>query len=148
MRAIACVIILLAAGVAPAAIAPVQAQQARAAEGQAAWKTWGLGSGQQHRVPPPPDRATTDKELGDLARLATARDSAALDRIAYWDTGAPSYRWSEIAVAEHLKNGSNWLVAARNLALMHVAIHDALIAAWDSKYAYNRPRLGAARAGL
>jgi hypothetical protein len=51
--------------------------------------------------------------LGELAQIAAARDRAALDRVAYWDTGAPSYRWSEIAVAEHLKNGSKWLVAAR-----------------------------------
>src|SRR5258708_21875732 len=28
----------------------------------------------------------------------------------------------------------------RALALVHVAIYDAMVAAWDSKYAYNRPR--------
>jgi membrane-associated phospholipid phosphatase len=128
---------------------PAQAEQAGPAGPQAGtWKTWVIDSGPQFRVPPPPDRAVTEKELGELAQIAAARDRAALDRVAYWDTGAPSYRWSEIAVAEHLKNGSNWLVAARNLALMHIAIYDAMVAAWDSKYAYKRPRPNEANTGL
>jgi hypothetical protein len=45
--------------------------------------------------------------LGELARIAATRDGAALDRVAYWDTGSPSYRWSEIAVAEHLRTGDS-----------------------------------------
>src|SRR5213079_3019883 len=69
---------------------------------------------------------------------AAARHKAALDTVAYWATGAPSYRWSELATAEYLKNGSPWQLAARGLALMHVAIYDSMVAAWDSKYAYNR----------
>jgi membrane-associated phospholipid phosphatase len=107
-----------------------------------------IGSGAQLRVPPPPDQAATTKELEELSRLAATRDPAALDRVAYWDTGSPSYRWSEIAVAEHLKVGTPWQIAARDLALMHIAIYDALVAAWDSKYAYKRPRPSAASAAL
>ncbi len=144
MRGIRWAIMLLVAGFLPA-----QAQQAGPAGPQAGtWKTWVIASGAQLRVPPPPDGAATEKELDDLARIATARDRAALERVAYWDTGAPSYRWSEIAVAEHLKNGINWLVAARNLALMHIAIYDAMVAAWDSKYAYKRLHPSVVRAGL
>ena len=144
MRSISGVLMLLVASLLPA-----QAEQAGPAGPQAGtWKTWVIDSGPQFRVPPPPDRAASEKELGELAQIAAARDRAALDRIAYWDTGAPSYRWSEIAVAEHLKNGSNWLVAARNLALMHIAIYDAMVAAWDSKYTYNRPRPNEVKAGL
>ena len=114
----------------------VQAQPAERPAGT--WKTWVIASGQEMRVPSPPDAAATAKELDELAQIASTRDRAALDRVAYWDTGAPSYRWSELAVAEHLKNGNNWLPAARSLALMHIAIYDAMIAAWDSKYAYKR----------
>ncbi|HEX9586938.1 MAG TPA: vanadium-dependent haloperoxidase, partial [Bradyrhizobium sp.] len=104
------------------------------------WKTWVIASGTQFRAPPPPDRTATEKELGELARIAATRDGAALDRVAYWDTGSPSYRWSEIAVAEHLRIGTPWQIAARDLALMHIAIYDAMVAAWDSKYAYKRLR--------
>src|SRR5262245_9781271 len=104
------------------------------------WKTWVISSGQHFRLAPPPEHAVAEKEFGELTRFAAGRDGATLDRVAYWDTGAPSYRWSEIAVAEHLKNGIGWPLAARNLALMHIAIYDAMVAAWDSKYAYVRPR--------
>jgi membrane-associated phospholipid phosphatase len=132
-----------------AAAMPTRAQQAGPIEPQAgAWKTWVVDSVQKFRVPPPPDRVETEKELGELAELAAKRDRATLDSIAYWDTGAPSYRWSEIAIAEHLKNGAPWQMAARDLALMHIAIYDAMIAAWDSKYAYNRPRPSAVKAEL
>jgi hypothetical protein len=57
-------------------------------------------------------------------------------------------RVSRIAVAEHLKNGMSWLIAARNLSLMHIAVYDAMVAAWDSKYAYKRLHPSAVRVGL
>lgn len=130
-------------------VLPVHAEQAGAVEPEAGtWKTWIIASGQQFRAPPPPDRAATEKELDELAAMASTRNRAALDQIAYWDTGAPSYRWSEIAIAAHLEKGIGWPIAVRNLALMHIAIYDAMIAAWDSKYAYNRPHPSAFRANL
>jgi len=38
------------------------------------WKTWVITSGAQRRVPPPPDRAGTEKELDELLRIGTTRD--------------------------------------------------------------------------
>jgi membrane-associated phospholipid phosphatase len=144
MRVVTGTVLLLIVGMFAA-----QAQQRQAIEPHAGtWKTWVIGSGSQLRVPPPPDRTATQKELDEIEQVAATRDHAALDRVAYWDTGSPSYRWSEIAVAEHLKNGVGWPIASRNLALMHIAIYDAMIAAWDSKYAYNRPRPTAVKPGL
>ena len=52
----------------------------------------------------------------------------------------PSYRWNEIAVSQLVKFGLPGNLALRNLALLHVAIHDSLVAVSDSKNAYNRPR--------
>src|SRR5262249_52476694 len=49
-------------------------------------------------------------------------------------------RWNEIAVSEGLKTGQNVLRASRGLALLDTAIYDGMVAAWDSKYTYNRPR--------
>ena len=144
MRVMAWTVMLLVTGMLPA-----QAEPAGAVEPQAgAWKTWVIASGQQFRVPPPPDRAVTEKELGELAQIAAKRDRTSLDQVAYWDTGSPSYRWSEIAIAEHLKEGTSWQIAARDLSLMHIAIYDAMVAAWDSKYAYDRPRPSAINPGL
>jgi membrane-associated phospholipid phosphatase len=144
MRVIMRALMLLVAGQ-----LSTQAQEAGLIEPQAGtWKTWVIDSGTQFRAPPPPDRTATEKELVELARIAATRDGAALDRVAYWDTGSPSYRWSEIAVAEHLRIGTVWQIAARNLALMHIAIYDAMVAAWDSKYAYKRSRPSAVNADL
>src|SRR5215471_13018596 len=129
MRRMTLTILLLAAGLLPA-----QAQLAGPTGPQAGtWKTWVIPPAAQLRVPPPPDAAASAKELEQLAEIAATRDKASLDRVAYWDTGAPSYRWSEIAVAEHLNKGDNWLPAVRSLSLMHIAIYDAMVAAWDSK---------------
>ena len=107
------------------------------------WKTWLLTSGQQFRLPPPPRMRATRDELDTLRELAATRDAATLDLITYWNTGGPSYRWNEIARNLVVKyfgrdNGPN----SRALALVHVAIYDAMIATWDSKYFHNRRRPG------
>jgi PAP2 superfamily protein len=144
MRIFMRVLTLLVAG-----LSPLHAQDKGWIEPQAGtWKTWVIASGPALRVGPPPDQAATAKELDELAKLAATRDQAALDRIAYWDTGSPSYRWSEISVAEHLKAGVPWQIAVRDLSLMHIAIYDAMIAAWDSKSAYKRPRPSTVSASL
>ncbi|HEY7030120.1 MAG TPA: phosphatase PAP2 family protein [Thermomicrobiales bacterium] len=112
------------------------------------WKTWLLASGDQFRPAAPPDETATETELDELQALATERDAAALDHIAYWNAGAPAYRWNNLTIQHLLGNGVVGLRAARALALLNVAICDATIAAWDAKYAYNRPRPAAARPAL
>src|SRR5262249_27258639 len=63
------IVLLLAAGI-PGALAG----QTAAVEPQAGtWKTWVIGSGPQLRVPPPPDRAASEKELDELALMAAMR---------------------------------------------------------------------------
>jgi hypothetical protein len=104
------------------------------------WKTWILTSGSQFRLPAPPDKATTDGEIRQLKDMVSKRDAAALDQITFWDTSSPSYRWNEMAVNEALKKGFTGPIAWRMLSMMHVAVYDALVAAWDSKYTYNRAR--------
>jgi membrane-associated phospholipid phosphatase len=144
MRIVVRVFVLLIAG-----MLPVLAQENRLIEPQAGgWKTWVLTPAAGISVPPPPDAAMTGKELQQLTEMAATRDRASIDRVAYWDTGSPSYRWSEIAVAEHLRAGIPWPIASRNLALMHIAIYDAMVAAWHSKYDYKRPRPSAVNTSL
>jgi hypothetical protein len=62
------------------------------------WTTWVLSSGSELRLPPPPSEGTTQAELAELQALTAQRDAVALDRISYWDAGAPSYRWTDRAV--------------------------------------------------
>jgi hypothetical protein len=104
------------------------------------WRTWLLSSGSQLRRAPPPNRTATAAEIRQLKDLAAQRDAAALDQIVFWNTGGPIYRWNEIAINQALKATTNTPMGARALALLHVAIYDAIIATWDTKYAYQRPR--------
>lgn len=103
------------------------------------WKTWLLESGNQMRLAEPPGPPEARAEMQVLKDLATQRDEAALAQVHYWNAGAPCYRWNEIAVAHAIDKGI-LLAEYRMLALMNVAIYDATVAAWDTKYAYNRRR--------
>jgi membrane-associated phospholipid phosphatase len=104
------------------------------------WKTWVISSGHEFGVAAPPNDAATAAEIAQLKDLAGKRDAAAKDVIAYWDVGPPSYRWHEIALNEMMRNNLSWPYAIRDFALLHVAIYDAMVAAWASKYDYNRKR--------
>src|SRR5438876_2910522 len=104
------------------------------------WKTWVISSAREFPVGAPPNDAGTAAEILELKALADKRDAAARDLIAYWNAGPPSYRWHEIALSEVMRNTLPWNYAMRDFALIHAAIYDAIIAAWDAKYAYNRKR--------
>jgi membrane-associated phospholipid phosphatase len=104
------------------------------------WKTWVLSSGSQLRVAAPPARKATKAEIKELEVMESQRDAVALDLINFWDAGPPSYRWNEIAISEIAKGNLNNPRGTRAMSLLNVAIYDAIVAAWDSKYAYNRPR--------
>ena len=101
------------------------------------WKTWVLTSGDQLRLSRPPDEAATQAEIVQLKQTAKQRDAATLERIKWWNAGPPGYRWTSIAIPP---GPSNATLHSRIMALLSVAIYDATVAAWDSKYAYNRLR--------
>lgn len=141
MRALVALVVVLIAVTSPAAAPSSPIAKAGGIEPTAGtWITWVIGPARALRSSPPPSRAVSDAEVSELRKLAAHRDVASRNVIAYWDTGPPSYRWSEIAVAELLRNNEYTNMAGRHLALLHVALHDALVAAWDTKYAYRRPR--------
>ena len=108
--------------------------------GAGTWTTWAIASGSQFRLPRPPGRAEMRDEIRQLEALAVQRDAAALDRISYWDAGPPAYRWNELAIRHTQSKGVVGLRAGRMMALLNVAIYDGMVAAWDTKYAYNRAR--------
>jgi hypothetical protein len=104
------------------------------------WQTWVIASGNQLRLPAPPDRSTTKDEIKQLKDLAGQRDAAARDLVAFWNAGSPSYRWVQLLLAQIQQKPFTNPRNVRALSLLNVAIYDAMVAAWDSKYAYNRPR--------
>ena len=66
--------------------------------GAGRWKTWAISSTDAYRLPAPPDRKSTMAEIEQLKALASQRDAAARQKVAFWDAGAPSYRWVEVAL--------------------------------------------------
>jgi hypothetical protein len=106
------------------------------------WKTHVLASGSELRLPAPPAAPAAQAELGELRALAGQRSAAVLDQINYWDAGSTGYRWNEIAMSQGLRRigkigpHGNY----RMMTLLNVAIYDATVAAWDSKYEHNRRR--------
>lgn len=122
-----------------ASTASVSGQPAGAKPDPAAseWRPWVLSSPKELQIAPPTEQAS---DLQQLHSLANQRDPATLERIRFWDFWSPSHRWNEmltdISVANPLGTGQ----ASRAFAMMHVAIDDALTAAWDAKYKVNRKR--------
>jgi hypothetical protein len=106
------------------------------------WHTFVLTSAQQFRPPPPPAAGSAQEraELTQVRSKAAARDNATLNTIQYWLAGSPNDRWNELVVSAIFKNGQNGNRGNRALGLLNVAAYDALVAAWDAKTTYQRPR--------
>jgi hypothetical protein len=61
------------------------------------WKTWVIPAGNVFRLPAPPDAAGTAVENQWVKECAAARTQAVLAQIRFWDSGAPGYRWMQLA---------------------------------------------------
>jgi ribulose 1,5-bisphosphate synthetase/thiazole synthase len=68
------------------------------------------------------------------------RSAADIAQARWWDVGGPAYRWNEIAVKEMLTHSVTVPLALRNLAVVHAAIHDAVVSAIANKKSYARKR--------
>ena len=112
------------------------------------WQTWVVSDVAAVRPPAPPDAAATQAELQAVQAAVAGRDEAAMQQIAYWDSGAPSYRWIELAFAQNRAKPASGPRVIRMMSLLNVAIYDAMVAAWDAKYTYNRARPAALAPGL
>jgi hypothetical protein len=103
--------------------------------GAANWRTWFIGSGKDYRLLPP---STSKEEVAEVIWQQQQLDSAGWQQILYWGAGAPGYRWHTMMTGLWTVDTSNYGALAN--MLLGVAIYDATVAAWDSKYAYKRLR--------
>lgn len=104
------------------------------------WRTWVISSGRDYRVPPPPSPAETRAELRSLADLITHNDQQTRQQIVFWDAGSPAYRWIDLINSRVLAGTPTTAYPHRVYAYVALAMYDATIATWESKYYYNRPR--------
>ena len=133
-------LLLLAGCVASPAPTPAAPTAPDQIEPKAAkWGTWVLKSSSELRPAPPPDASATAAEVAKLKELVASSDPKAQASVTYWDAGAPTYRWLELALDRYSKGPPSPRVS-RALAILNVAIYDAIAATWDAKYTYNRPR--------
>jgi membrane-associated phospholipid phosphatase len=105
------------------------------------WPTWvSSNPGTAFELAPPPSGAETQGEADDLKALARQRDDAAVKSVRFWDSGAPAYRWIQIAQQEVSSHSLGGPAATRAMSLVAVAIQDATVSAWAWKNTYGRPR--------
>jgi membrane-associated phospholipid phosphatase len=78
--------------------------------------------------------------LRSLADLISHNDANTKQQIAFWDAGAPAYRWIDLINARLLAGTPTTTYPHRVYTYVALAMYDATIAAWESKYFYNRCR--------
>lgn len=116
--------------------------------GAGRWRTWVLASGADLRpaAPPAPGSPEAAREIDEIIRLQATRTAAVDSAIRRW-AGSPTAPWDSAAL--HVLDFYFPLLpnvriatpvrSARVMALLNVAMYDALVATWDAKYAYQRP---------
>ena len=99
------------------------------------WKPWFIKSGKTYRLPAP---TSQKEEIAQVIAQQQNLDSAGWQQILFWNAGAPNYRWQEMINKLWMIDTASTGVLAN--MLLGTAIYDAMIVAWDTKYAYNRQR--------
>ncbi|PWU11908.1 MAG: PA-phosphatase [Terriglobia bacterium] len=64
------------------------------------------------------------------------------DQVRFWSAGAPPYQWFEVITNRILSGLPITGFPHRVYTYVAMAMYDATVAAWESKYFYNRPRPG------
>ena len=108
--------------------------------GAGEWATWVLDSPGDIVVPPPPAEGSTahDADTDELERLAGARSPEVTAAVQRWSGGLPTAPWTEAAFDFVSRSAKDPPLSSRNYALVHVAMHDAVLAAWHNKALYDR----------
>lgn len=99
------------------------------------WKTWFIDSGKSYRLPPP---QSYKSEMSEVISAQRSLDSTGMQRIIYWNAGAPGYHWYSMGSQLWMTDISG--KGALTNMLIGTSIYDATIAAWETKYAFDRAR--------
>lgn len=99
------------------------------------WKTWFSSSVVNYRLPAAPNHK---EEIAQVLSQQQKLNAEGLRQIQYWSTGSPAYRWMKLVDQVWMKDIEK--SGALSYLLFNVAVYDATVAAWDSKYTHKRPR--------
>jgi membrane-associated phospholipid phosphatase len=132
------IILILVALMGTVASAQVNPTHSTANYEAANWKTWLLDNPEQIKIIAPPTVAQSKAELLSVKEGLKKPDEKKLSEIKYWDAGAPSYRWNQIA--PDLVSQKPELLFRMPATWMNIAIYDATILAWKEKLKYKRSR--------
>jgi membrane-associated phospholipid phosphatase len=104
------------------------------------WKTWVLAAGTEIQVPAPPAETSdqTTAELAELRQLQQERSPMANTAIQYYNAVPATQRWHDLALALARAEKQSPNRQARLAAILHTALHDAVIVTWAAKYQFNR----------
>ena len=108
------------------------------------WRPWLLTTSDELRPPQPPP--PTAEELAELIGLQADRSAATLAAITTWDDPTVVLPWTNLALDLIRLHAPNPIRAGRALALLHVALHDTLVATLDARAAYPRSGPGTDKA--
>jgi len=105
-----------------------------------------LEASNQFRAPAPPrldspEYAVANNQVQSLGRFdSTTRTADQTQQAQFWADGAGSFtppgHWNQIAAEVAAARGNSLSANARLMAQLNVALADAAIAAWDTKYSY------------
>ena len=109
--------------------------QAQVEPAAGTWKTWFITSGKDYRLPAP---SSYKNEIAEVLAKQKTSDAATKQQIIFWNAGSPGYRWQDMMNKQWAVDTGRYGALAN--MLLGTATYDATIAAWDTKYAYNRPR--------
>jgi hypothetical protein len=104
------------------------------------WKPWLVSTADSIRPPRPEwyGSARVAAELRELLDLQSRRGDTMRSAAEFWDAQAGIPRWTQVMLDTIQATRINPVRAARAMALLHTAIADATICAWDAKYLYQR----------
>lgn len=88
-------------------------------------------------TPEPVPETLWQQEMEQIVQAQQNMDSGDLQEIAYWNAAYPSYRWHQIMMevgraSPGHKNGGR-------IAILHLAIYDALSEVWEHKQTHSQP---------
>src|SRR5207253_1645404 len=98
------------------------------------------------RPPPPPSTSSDEmkQETVEVHNYITNPSRDHMRIVQFWADGVGTYtppgHWDAIAAEDFITQGFSEIRWARNMALLNMAVMDAGIVCWNTKYFYYNPR--------